>query len=161
MSLFRERTWSVIGWFRVGEIDAVHAMHAEAHGSTALPLHEFERILQQGRVVATVARDAESKILGYMLHRRMQRGLIRILDLAVRADSRRRGIATGLYHDMCIRSCHDAKGVISALVSERHTHAHLFFRSLGFRADCVRRGCFTASGDDGYEFERSYGVVTS
>lgn len=93
-------------------------------------------------------------VVGYLCRSPDARGH-RIHALGVRKEYQRMKVAT--YMVGVLKSCMDLGETALAYVSDQNVGAHLFFRSVGFKAVRVRRGYYQ-DGTDAYVFAFRKGV---
>jgi len=112
---------------------------------------DFRRCLDQRNVGALVLEQGD-RVVGYMIFdERCKR--LHLLNLAVHADRRRRGVAGSL---ISVLAAHVRSGMrkgILAEVRETNLGAQLFFKSLGFRAVSVLKDFYDDTDEDAYLFQ--------
>lgn len=124
---------------------------------------EFEYLLRKKLTYCLVAeidkRETKSKkaltagrkqVVGYIIFNTESKRQINLISIAVTPECRRQKIGTnlvqGVFHKLV-----ENRRKIGITISDQDLYAHLFFRSLKFKAINVLRDFF-GSGHDGYEF---------
>lgn len=111
---------------------------------------DFLHCLRQRACIGVVA-EIGDRVLGFMVYT-LAEGVIRLENLAVRADVRRRGIGTGLVNRLKSRLQTNRRELAVLTLRETNVPAIGLFRSTGFRATGVSRGHYADTGEDGYRF---------
>ncbi|MBI1866633.1 MAG: GNAT family N-acetyltransferase [Candidatus Staskawiczbacteria bacterium] len=114
----------------------------------------FVHCLKQQNYVNLVVKY-EEEIIGFMI-----KSGIRLLNLAVRPDWRRREIGTKMIEELIGRLSLQKirKRIITVKVREGNLPVQLFFRKCGFRAINVFHGCYDKTQEDAYLFYYEYKV---
>lgn len=92
---------------------------------------EFDDTIRQKSVVGMVA-EHNDRVVGFFVYY-LGREVIDVIDLAVSAEYRGRGVGTAMI-DKLKGKLRDKRKKLVAFVSERNLGAQLFFRSQGFIA---------------------------
>ncbi len=98
-----------------------------------------------GMVVSPAGTSAVSGFLVYELHKRR----LRILNLAVAPESRRKGFGGELVKRLIEKLSQQRRNEIVLELRETNLTAQLFYRAMGFQALCVLRQHYD-DGEDGY-----------
>ena len=110
---------------------------------------DFDGLLRSRRGFALVA-DCEGELCGYLVGE-CEAGRVQVLNLAVDARARRRGVAGCLVRAVA-RQLQGRQRLVT-IVSERNLAAQLFYRAQSFCAVTILRRFWPATGDDAYLFE--------
>ncbi len=109
---------------------------------------EFVACVRQRNCVGLVA-EVDDKVVGYMIYE-MAKSKIRLLNLAVSPEWRRRGVGRYLVQKLINKLSLQKRNRITLEVRETNLPAQLFFRSLGFRATSVLRNFYQDTPEDAY-----------
>ncbi len=109
---------------------------------------EFLACVRQRNCVGLVA-EVDESVVGYMIYE-MAKSKIRLLNLAVSPESRRRGVGRYLVQKLINKLSLQKRNRITLEVRETNLPAQLFFRSLGFRATSVLRNFYQDTPEDAY-----------
>lgn len=109
---------------------------------------EFLACVRQRNCVGLVA-EVDDQVVGYMIYE-MAKSKIRLLNLAVRPEWRRRGVGRYLVQRLVNKLSLQKRNRITLEVRETNLPAQLFFRSLGFRATSVLRNFYQDTPEDAY-----------
>lgn len=118
---------------------------------------DFSQCLKPwGRIGKVI--EIDGKIEGYMLYELMDKKFY-IINIAVSESMRRRGIGSKLVMQLVDKLPNGNRTMIDIHISDDNLSAHLFFKSLGFRAIGVDKDFFHESDRtyDAYLF--SYGLI--
>jgi len=120
--------------------DMPHVLRIEKE-SFEQPLTEedFVKILRERNVIGMVAKSGTGEVLAFMLYELLE-NKFRLLDFAVGAKYRRRGIGRQLLNAMRGKLKEERRRSIVVEIADDNLAAHLFFRSAGYRAVRVHRG---------------------
>ena len=109
---------------------------------------EFIRCLRQRNCIGMVAEHAE-RVVGFMIYE-LHKTRLHILNFAVAADLRRRGIGRQMIDKLIGKLSSQRRTRISLEVRETNVDAQLFFRESGFRATSVLHEFYDDSPEDAY-----------
>lgn len=109
---------------------------------------DFVRLLRQHNFIGKVA-EHDNKVLGFVIYER-EKKQFRVLNFAVSAGYRRRGIGQQMMADIAIKLSARPRNRIVIEVRESNLTAQLFLRKMGFRAVSVLRGFFEDTAEDAY-----------
>jgi ribosomal-protein-alanine N-acetyltransferase len=98
---------------------------------------DFIRCLRQRNCIGMVA-EHEEQIVGFMIYE-LNRNLLHVLNFAVRADFRRRGLGCQMLDKLISKLSQQRRTRITLEVRESNLAAQLFFRRAGFKAVSVLR----------------------
>ena len=115
---------------------------------------EFVACVRQRNCVGLVA-EVDDKVVGYMIYE-MAKSKIRLLNLAVSPEWRRRGVGRYLVQKLINKLSLQKRNRITLEVRETNLPAQLFFRSLGFRATSVLRNFYQDTPEDAYLMQYRY-----
>lgn len=95
---------------------------------------EIATLLRERNTVGLVAEDRERYVHGFVIYRQGN-SAIKILNMAVRPESRGRGVGRFMLRRL-VRKCgpHSTWRVVTVNIVDNNLDAHLFFRSCGARA---------------------------
>lgn len=116
--------------------------------------HDFIRCLRQRSCIGMVA-EHESRVAGYMLYD-LHTTRIHLLNFAVAADYRRRGVGSQMVAKLVTRLSRRRRQRIVLEVRETNLGAQLFFRDRGFRAISVLRDFYPDGSEDAYLMDYRY-----
>jgi ribosomal protein S18 acetylase RimI-like enzyme len=140
-----ERTDIKIRWMvRTDLDDATRILRSVGEKDTERRLID---LLERPSVMCIVA-EIEEEVAGIAIYEIGRVSKIKILFLAVDESRRRRGAGKGLVSEI-FSKLNKKRNKVEVLVSEYGLHAHLFLKSLGFKAVSVLAG---ASGASDYKF---------
>lgn len=109
---------------------------------------EFIRCLRQRNCIGMVAEHAE-RVVGFMIYE-LHKTRLHILNFAVAADARRRGIGRQMIDKLVGKLSSQRRTRISLEVRETNLAAQMFFRASGFRATNVLHDFYDDSAEDAY-----------
>ena len=109
---------------------------------------EFLACVRQRNCVGLVA-EVDDRVVGYVIYE-MAKSKIRLLNLAVAPEWRRRGVGRHLVQKLVNKLSLQKRNRITLEVRETNLPAQLFFRSLGFRATSVLRNFYQDTPEDAY-----------
>ena len=115
---------------------------------------DFRTVLSADRTEGIIV-ETHSEVVGYMIFH-FDKGRYQITSMAVAPHMRRKRIGFAMFEHLVIK-LNDRRSAIEATASDSNLESHLFFRSLGFRAEKVLRD-FYGPGHDGYEFVYNVGT---
>ncbi len=113
---------------------------------------DFRDSISQRNVVGMVAEGPGNSLRGFMVYE-LPKQRIRLLNLAVHRDFRRRGFGRALVESLIAKLKQQNRKRIITEVRETNLAAQIFFRSLGFRATEVLRGFYDVMNEDAYRME--------
>ncbi len=114
---------------------------------------EFIRCLRQRNCIGMVAEHAE-RVVGFMIYE-LHKTRLRILNFAVAADCRRRGVGRQMIDKLISKLSSQRRTRISLEVRETNLAAQVFFRAAGFKATTVLHEFYEDSPEDALIFEYS------
>ena len=109
---------------------------------------EFIRCLRQRNCIGMVAEHAE-RVVGFMIYE-LHKTRLHILNFAVAADLRRRGIGRQMIDKLVGKLSSQRRTRISLEVRETNLAAQVFIRSSGFKATSVLHEFYDDSPEDAY-----------
>jgi ribosomal-protein-alanine N-acetyltransferase len=109
---------------------------------------EFIRCLRQRNCIGMVAEHAE-RVVGFMIYE-LHKSRLHILNFAVAADLRRRGIGRQMIEKLIGKLSSQRRTRITLEVRETNVPAQIFFREVGFRATSVLHDFYDDSPEDAY-----------
>lgn len=112
---------------------------------------EFIRCLCQRNCIGMVAEHAE-RVVGFMIYE-LHKSRLHILNFAVAADLRRRGIGRQMIEKLIGKLSSQRRTRITLEVRETNVPAQVFFREAGFRATSVLHDYYDDSPEDAFAFE--------
>ena len=92
---------------------------------------------------------SEEQIVGFMIYE-LNRNQLHVLNFAVRADFRRRGLGSQMLDKLVSKLSQQRRTRISLEVRESNLAAQLFFRKAGFRAISVLRDYYDDTTESAY-----------
>jgi ribosomal-protein-alanine N-acetyltransferase len=117
---------------------------------------DFIRCLRRRNCVAVVA-EHEDRVVGFMIYE-LYRNRIHVLNFAVAADCRRRGVGSQMVAKLTAKLSAQRRSRILLEVRETKLAAQLFFRKIGFRAVTVLRAYYEDTPEDAYVMQFRYRV---
>jgi ribosomal-protein-alanine N-acetyltransferase len=99
--------------------------------------------------------ECDEQIVGFMIYE-LHKTRLHILNFAVHAGFRRRGIGRQMSAKLISKLSHQRRTRILLEVRETNLNAQLFFRSAGFRAVTVLRDFYEDTTEDAYLMEHQY-----
>ncbi len=111
---------------------------------------EFVLCLRRRNVIGLVA-EHEERVVAFMIYE-TNKTRLHILNMAVAADMRRRGIGRQLLEYKIAHLPKMRRTSLTLEVRESNVAAQLFFRSAGFKATSVLRGFYDETDEDAYLF---------
>lgn len=108
----------------------------------------FIRCLRQRNCIGMVA-EHDERVVGFMIYE-LHTSRLHILNCAVHADFRRRGVGTQMVEKLIGKLSHDRRTRIMLEVRETNLDAQIFFRNCGFRANKVVHGLYDETTEDAY-----------
>jgi len=115
---------------------------------------DFIRCLKQRNCIGMVA-EHDDRIVGFMIYE-LNKTRIHVLNFAVAADQRRRGVASQMAAKLIGKLCAQRRSRITLEVRESNTPAQLFFKENGFRAVSVLRDFYADTPEDAYLMQYRY-----
>jgi ribosomal-protein-alanine N-acetyltransferase len=115
---------------------------------------DFIRCLRQRNCIGMVA-ERDDRIVGFMIYE-LNKTRIRVLNFAVSAEYRRRGIGAQMIAKLISKLSVQRRSRLTLEVRETNLDAQLFFRSAGFRAVSVLRGYYEDTPEDAYLMQFRY-----
>lgn len=115
---------------------------------------DFIRCLQQRNCIGMVA-EVDDQVVGFMIYE-LHRSRLHVLNFAVAAAYRRRGIGSQMLAKLVSKLSHQRRTRIVLQVRETNLPAQLFFRNGGFRAVSVLRAFYDDTPEDAYTMEYEY-----
>jgi ribosomal-protein-alanine N-acetyltransferase len=109
---------------------------------------DFIRCLRQRNCIGMVAEHGE-RVVGFMIYE-LHKTRLHILNFAVAADFRRRGIGQQMIEKLVGKLSSQRRTRITLEVRETNLPAQLFFKSAAFRAVTVLRAYYEDSPEDAY-----------
>jgi len=109
---------------------------------------DFIRCLRQRNCIGMVA-EHEEQIVGFMIYE-LNRNLLHVLNFAVRADFRRRGLGSQMLDKLVSKLSQQRRTRITLEVRESNLAAQLFFRRAGFKAVSVLRDYYEDTTESAY-----------
>ncbi|MEN1679908.1 MAG: ribosomal protein S18-alanine N-acetyltransferase [Planctomycetota bacterium] len=109
---------------------------------------DFIRCLRQRNCIGMVAEHGE-QVVGFMIYE-LHKTRLHILNFAVHADSRRRGVGEQMAGKLIGKLSSQRRTQITLEVRETNLAAQLFFKEAGFRATNVLRDFYEDSTEDAY-----------
>lgn len=109
---------------------------------------DFIRCLRQRNCIGMVA-ECEEQVVGYMIYE-LDRNVLHVLNFAVRADFRRRGLGSQMLDKLIGKLSQQRRTRINLEVRESNLAAQLFFRRSGFRAISVLRDYYEDTTESAY-----------
>jgi ribosomal-protein-alanine N-acetyltransferase len=109
---------------------------------------DFIRCLRQRNCIGMVA-EYDDRVVGFMIYE-LNKNRIQVLNLAVDAEFRRRGVGTQMIAKLIGKLSSQRRTRIALEVRETNLAAQLFFRSSGFRAISVLRNFYEDTPEDAY-----------
>ena len=115
---------------------------------------DFIRCLRQRNCIGMVA-EVDNQVVGFMIYE-LHKTRLHILNFAVDADHRRRGIGRSMLEKLLGKLSHERRNRIMLEVRETNLEAQLFFKTLGFRAISVLRDFYDDTIEDAYLMQYRY-----
>jgi [ribosomal protein S18]-alanine N-acetyltransferase len=115
---------------------------------------DFIRCLRQRNCIGMVA-EHDERVVGFMIYE-LHKNRLHILNFAVHAEFRRRGVATGMIRKLVGKLSPQRRNRILLEIRETNLAAQLFFREAGFRAISVLRDFYEDSPEDAYLMQYRY-----
>ncbi len=115
---------------------------------------DFIRCLRQRNCIGMVA-EHDERVAGFMIYE-LHRNRLHILNFAVGADFRRRGVGQQMVEKLIGKLSSQRRNRILLEVRETNLEAQLFFRDLGFRAISVLRDFYDDTTEDAYLMQYRY-----
>jgi ribosomal-protein-alanine N-acetyltransferase len=109
---------------------------------------DFIRCLRQRNCIGMVA-EHEEQIVGFMIYE-LNRNLLHVMNFAVRADFRRRGLGSQMLDKLISKLSQQRRTRITLEVRESNLAAQLFFRRSGFKAVSVLRDYYEDTTESAY-----------
>ncbi len=142
-----------IRWMRYRDLQAVLTIE---RASFDWPWHKKEFLASnQERNEVNFVAEVDNRVAGYMIYA-LSKDRIRLLNLAVAVDDRRRGIGRAMIGKLRRKLTICRRRFLFANVRETNLEAQLFFRRLGFQAVEVLRRYFV-NHEDAYRFRLDCG----
>lgn len=115
---------------------------------------DFIRCLRQRNCIGMIAEHNE-RVVGFMIYE-LHRNRLHVLNFAVHADFRRRGVGTQMLKKLVSKLSPQRRSRIMLEVRETNLDAQLFFREQGFRAVSVLRDFYEDTTEDAYLMQFRY-----
>ena len=115
---------------------------------------DFIRCLRQRNCIGMVA-EYDERVVGFMIYE-LHRNRLHVLNFAVRAEFRRRGVGQQMMQKLVSKLSHQRRSRIMLEVRETNLEAQLFFRKLGFRAISLLRAYYDDTPEDAYLMQYCY-----
>ena len=115
---------------------------------------DFIRCLRQRNCIGMVA-EFDEQVVGFMIYE-LHKSRLHILNFAVAADFRRRGVAQQMVDKLISKLSPQRRTRIMLEVRETNLAAQLFFRARGFRAVSVLRDFYEDTTEDAYLMQYRY-----
>ena len=115
---------------------------------------DFIRCLRQRNCIGMVA-EHDDRVVGFMIYE-LHKARIRVLNLAVAPDYRRRGVGCQMVARLVAKLSPQRRNRVVLEVRETNLAAQLFFRENGFRAVSVLRGFYADTPEDAYVMQHRY-----
>ncbi|MCA9265198.1 MAG: ribosomal protein S18-alanine N-acetyltransferase, partial [Planctomycetales bacterium] len=115
---------------------------------------EFVRCLRQRNCIGMVA-EHDERVVGFMVYE-LHKTRLHILNFAVGADYRRRGVGAQMVDKLLGKLSHQRRDRILLEVRETNLPAQLFFRETGFRAVSVLHDFYDDTAEDAYVMQYVY-----
>lgn len=115
---------------------------------------DFIRCLRQRNCIGMVA-EYDERVVGLMIYE-LHKNQLHILNFAVHADFRRRGIGGQMIGKLVGKLSYQRRSRILLEVRETNLAAQLFFRDSGFKAVSVLRDFYDDTTEDAYVMQYSY-----
>ncbi len=116
--------------------------------------NQFILCLRQLNCIGMVA-EHDDRVLGFMVYE-VHSTRIHVLNLAVAADYRRRGIGTQMVAKLVAKLSGSRRRVIRLEVRETNLPGQLFFKQMGFRAVSVIPDFYAKTPEDAYGMRYMY-----
>jgi len=142
-----------IRWMIRRDMADVLAIEAECFEFPWLE-EDFVRCLRQRNCIGMVA-ERDDRVVGFMIYE-LGRSRIRVLNFAVGAGERRRGVGTQMVAKLIGKLSMQRRSRITLEVRETNLPAQLFFRATGFRAVSVLREYYEDTPEDAYLMQYRY-----
>lgn len=137
-------------WLLVRDIPAVAETEKVCFSNPWTP-KDFEKCLQRKHCNGLVI-ESGKKIVAYLIYEARRKN-IQILNIAVRPDHRRQGLATSIVKKLVHFMMDNNYSSVVIGIRETNLNAQLFFRSCGFLATAVVRRHFKDTCEDLYQLE--------
>ncbi len=115
---------------------------------------DFIRCLRQRNCIGMVAEE-DDKVVGFMIYE-LHKTRLHILNFAVGADHRRKGIGNAMVAKLLGKLSHERRNRIMLEVRETNLDAQLFFKNVGFKAISVLRDFYDDTVEDAYLMQFRY-----
>ncbi len=115
---------------------------------------DFIRCLRQRNCIGMVAEE-DDKVVGFMIYE-LHKTRLHILNFAVGADHRRKGIGNAMIAKLLGKLSHERRNRIMLEVRETNLEAQLFFKNVGFKAISVLRDFYDDTVEDAYLMQFRY-----
>ncbi|MEN0110572.1 MAG: ribosomal protein S18-alanine N-acetyltransferase [Planctomycetota bacterium] len=109
---------------------------------------DFVGCLRRRNCIGMIAERAD-RVVGFMIYE-LHKTRLHLLNLAVDADSRRRGVGSQMVDKLVGKLSSQRRTRLSLEVRETNLPAQIFFRESGFRATSVLRDFYEDSTEDAY-----------
>lgn len=108
--------------------------------------------MRQRNCVGMVA-EIDGEVVGYMVYE-LHKSRLELINLAVDPTYRNQGVGSAMLHKLTGKLASERRHTLALQVSEKNTHAHLFFSRHGMLATKVVKGLYGPDCDeDSYRFE--------
>lgn len=98
-------------------------------------LREVSEIVESG--LGLLAEDGEGGVIGFLLARRVSERLVRLSDVFVRPEHRRRGVAEALIRDLAATLAEEGTEVLTLEVGADNTTARAVYDRWGFKEEML------------------------
>ena len=115
---------------------------------------DFIRCLRQRNCIGMVA-EHDDRVVGFMIYE-LHKSRIHVLNLAVAADYRRRGVGSQMVAKLIAKLSSQRRSRVVLEIRETNLGAQLFFRENGFRAVAVVRHFYADTPEDAYVMQHRY-----
>ncbi|MEX1223283.1 MAG: ribosomal protein S18-alanine N-acetyltransferase, partial [Pirellulales bacterium] len=112
---------------------------------------DFIRCLRQRNCIGMVA-EHDDRVVGFMIYE-LYKTRLHILNFAVSADVRRRGVGSQMAQKLISKLSHQRRTKVLLEIRETNLDAQLFFRANGFKAVSVLRDYYDDTPEDAYLLE--------
>jgi [ribosomal protein S18]-alanine N-acetyltransferase len=115
---------------------------------------DFIRCLRQRNCIGMVA-EHDDRVVGFMIYE-LHKSRIHVLNLAVAADYRRRGVGSQMVAKLIAKLSAQRRSRVILEIRETNLAAQLFFRENAFRAVAVVRNFYADTPEDAYVLQYRY-----
>ena len=145
-SYCRANSETVVRHFSHDDLDAILSIESDSF-EFPWSSKDLEFCLSLDRCDCLVA-ERDGDVVGYLIYERRNRTVL-LLSCAVLDTERRSGVGSALLRELAeeIRS---SRSEIVSVVRERNVVAQVFLRSVGFRAQWIKRQYYSSADEDAY-----------